>query len=81
MSPTAAGVTEVTIHNDLDDATDEKGMSPIGVFINSTHGYAVYNTGDRDLVYRKTTDGGANWGSEQTLIVGSYFSPAGKKRI
>ena len=33
------------------------------VFVNATTGYLFYNDASSDFVYKKTTDGGATWGS------------------
>jgi len=69
-------IDAVTIDGSVEDVSDEHNMAPMGVFINTTHGYVVYAsaTGDGDLIFESTTDGGANWNGGGTLSTrGKYF--------
>ncbi len=46
-----------------------------GVFWTSpTVGYFIYSDSGDDLVYRKTNDGGNNWGSKNVLVTGFILS-------
>lgn len=43
------------------------GSTPATVFISDQTGYTFYRDADGTCVYRKTTDGGASWGSSVTV--------------
>jgi hypothetical protein len=67
-----SGMSEITIDDAVDDATDEYNPSPGAVFINETDGYVFFiddaaGANNRQVSYRKTTDGGVTWGSEVSI--------------
>jgi hypothetical protein len=67
-----SGSSEITIDDAVDDATDEYNPSPGAVFINETDGYVFFiddaaGSNNRQVSYRKTTDGGSTWGSEVSI--------------
>ena len=67
---------EIRIDDTLYDTTDEKSMSPPGVFINISTGYVVYAdlTGNGDLVFSKTGDEGTTWDAAvQISNTGAFF--------
>lgn len=37
-------------------------------WVSTTTGYLIYNNDGNDLVYRKTTNGGSSWGSEEGIV-------------
>jgi len=55
---------EVTIANNVSNATLFYGSSPKIVFTDDQTGYAFYPAASDDVAYRKTTNGGTSWGSE-----------------
>jgi hypothetical protein len=68
----ASGTSEITIDDAVDDATDEYNPSPGAVFINETDGYVFFiddaaGSNNRQVSYRKSTDGGVSWGSEVSI--------------
>jgi len=57
----AAQVTiDASVHT---TAASHNGGSPTTVFISQTTGYAFYRDSNGSIVYSKTTDGGATWGT------------------
>lgn len=63
FKPSDAEAAQVTIEADLTDATAEFGPSPNIVFTTEQTGYMFFIDLGNDLVYRKTTNGGTNWGT------------------
>jgi len=66
-----SGGSEVTIDGTLDNTDTEYNPSPSGVFISDTVGYVFYiekwSSNNRQVSYRKTTNGGTSWGSPVSI--------------
>ena len=61
---------EVVISDDLDNPAFDYNPSPNVVFIDANTGFAFFindTSGNGGLTYKKTTNGGANWGKPITL--------------
>ena len=64
-------MAQVTIDSSILMAADRGTNSPSVVFVTAQTGYVFYIDSDGAVVYRKTTDGGATWGSPVTVAVAS----------
>lgn len=56
-------MAEVTINSTLFNVNHQGNNSPSSVFISGRIGYAFFVSSAENLVYSKTTDGGATWGA------------------
>ncbi len=57
---------DIVIDNDV-HAVDSVERSPAMVFVNQNVGYMFTSDTNRNPIYRKTTNGGATWGTKVTL--------------
>ncbi|MDA0991061.1 MAG: sialidase family protein, partial [Verrucomicrobia bacterium] len=63
----ATALAESIIDDSLQDATTEYGPAPNCVFINVATGFVFYVDTGGPVAYRRTTDGGNNWGAAVDL--------------
>ena len=61
-------MADVTIEAGADSISQGKSVRGGPFYTTPLIGYVVYLNAGADLVYRKTTDGGANWGSATQVV-------------
>ena len=67
-----AGAADITVATSVDGDHEAYQSTSAGlVFVSDTVGYAFYLVEADDLYYKKTTDGGASWGTGVAILTGS----------
>lgn len=65
-------MTDTLVANDAGSGETMGRSSRALVWVSDTVGYIIYQSDLGDLGWRKTTDGGASWGSKTTLLTATY---------
>lgn len=67
-------MADVTIEAAAENSVDSRAKRGGPFWISPTVGYVIYGDATADLVYRKTSDGGATWGAQQTIAAAANCS-------